>query len=189
MEGSCRTISGGHHVASVLSGQGEAPSLDRPPPQVADWLGMSGSMSGGPMLCSSAPPGVQGSGWQGLRRGLDPEAGSMNPGGARADRSELVLGQAGVWGLTPALWRPLGGLCSPRAMAQVTGASPGEPSQPALHLVASPPQQTRVSMASQAADRHLFILAERIFQEMRSGHNYLVFCLSAGSGKSRGARP
>lgn len=100
-----------------------------------------------------------------------------------------MLGQARVWDLAPALWRPLGGLCSPKATAQVTGASAGEPSQPALHLVASPLQPTGVSMAGQAAGRHLFILAERIFQEMRSGHNCLVFCLSAGSGKSRGAQP
>lgn len=78
---------GEHHMASVPSGQGEAPSLDRDPRRVADWLGMSGSVSGGPMLCSCAPLGVQGSGWQGLQCGLDPEAGSTNPGRACADRS------------------------------------------------------------------------------------------------------
>lgn len=40
-----------------------------------------------------------------------------------------------------------------------------------------------------AADRHLFILARRIFPEMRSGTRCLVFHLSAGSGRGQGAQP
>lgn len=45
------------------------------------------------------------------------------------------------------------------------------------------------STAHGAADRHLFILARRIFLEMRNGTRCLVFRLSAGSGRAQGAQP
>lgn len=100
-EGSRRASSGGPHTARVLSGQGEARCGEGP--RAADGLGTAVSMGAGPCPVALPPccPWGAGSVRQGRWCGLDPEAGSTTPRGARADEAVSRCWDRPVWEASP----------------------------------------------------------------------------------------